>query len=137
MPVRVAGEVCDRQACWVAARVLVVVLTFVVLAGCGGGTRSDRSRPPPKATAPDIGSGDVVEVGGRRLYVECIGSGTPSVLLEAGFGGTSDNWRQVLPELGRTTRTCAYDRAGLGASDAIPGVHDAGDEIRDLQRLLD
>jgi len=109
----------------------------VLLPGCGGGTRSDRSRPPPKATAPDIGSGDVVEVGGRRLYVECIGSGTPSVLLEAGFGGTSDNWRQVLPELGRTTRTCAYDRAGLGASDAIPGVHDAGDEIRDLQRLLD
>ena len=40
------------------------------------------------------------------------------------------------PRLGRTTRTCAYDRAGLGNSVALPGVHDARAEIADLQRLL-
>jgi pimeloyl-ACP methyl ester carboxylesterase len=84
-----------------------------------------------------IDSGGRVDVGGRRVYVECTGAGSPTVLLEAGFGGSSVNWTAVLPELGRTTRTCAYDRAGLGASDAIPGVHDAGDEIKDLERLLD
>jgi pimeloyl-ACP methyl ester carboxylesterase len=58
-------------------------------------------------------------------------------VLEAGWGGTSQNWTYVLPTLGRTTRTCAYDRAGLGASDAIPGVHDARDDVTDLERLLD
>jgi pimeloyl-ACP methyl ester carboxylesterase len=79
----------------------------------------------------------MVDVGGRRLYVECVGSGTPTVLLEAGFGGSSRDWTPVLQEIGRTSRTCAYDRAGLGDSDAMPGVHDAGDEIRDLERLLD
>jgi hypothetical protein len=56
--------------------------------------------------------------------------------LEAGFGGNNTSWGAVQPPLGRTTRTCAYDRAGLGSSLAIPGVHDAGDEIDDLHRLL-
>jgi pimeloyl-ACP methyl ester carboxylesterase len=122
----------------VAARFLVVVLLVLVLfAGCGGDATKDESRPPPEIAMEGIGSGELVDVGGRRLYMECIGSGRPTVLLEAGFGGSSNNWTAVLPELGRTTRTCAYDRAGLGASDAIPGVHDAGDEIKDLERLLD
>ena len=44
---------------------------------------------------------------------------------------------QRAAELARTTRTCAYDRAGLGSSLPMPGVHDAADEINDLQRLLD
>jgi len=51
--------------------------------------------------------------------VECIGSGSPTVLLEAGFGGGSYLWTGGLPELGRQTRTCAYDRADIGASEAI------------------
>ena len=42
----------------------------------------------------------------------------------------------MLPEIGRTTRVCAYDRAGLGASDAVPGVRDASDDVRDLERVL-
>jgi pimeloyl-ACP methyl ester carboxylesterase len=59
------------------------------------------------------------------------------VVLEAGFGANSDVWSDVQPQLSGTTRTCAYDRAGLGYSRPIPGVHDAGDEIEDLHRLLD
>ena len=118
--------------------VVPVVLVAVLLVGCGGPDRaSEKSRPQPEVTPVGIGSGDLVDVGGRRLYVECVGSGSPTVLLEAGFGGTSRDWTLLLPEIGRTTRTCAYDRAGLGDSDAMPGVHDAGDEIRDLERLLD
>ncbi len=84
-----------------------------------------------------MGAGKLVDVGGRDLYLECVGSGNPTVVLEAGFGGGSNNWRDVQPQLGQTTRTCAYDRAGLGSSIAIAGVHDASDEVRDLERLLD
>ena len=120
-----------------APLVVLVVLVVVLLVGCGGDPGKDRGNPPPKITFERIGSGELVDVGGRQLYVECIGSGRPTILLEAGFGGSSELWADVLPELGRETRTCAYDRAGIGASDAIPGVHDAGDEIRDLERLLD
>jgi pimeloyl-ACP methyl ester carboxylesterase len=119
-----------------AARPLVVVLVGVLLVGCGSATKHE-SHAPPKVTVEGIGSGGRIDVGGRRLYVECLGSGSPTVVLEAGFGGASQGWTRVLPELARITRTCAYDRAGLGASDAIPGVHDAGDEIHDLERLLD
>jgi pimeloyl-ACP methyl ester carboxylesterase len=118
--------------------VLLVVLVAALVAGCGRRRRAGKKpQSPPKVAVPGTGSADVVDVGGRSLYVECIGSRSPTVLLEAGFGGTSNNWAAVLPELDRTTRTCAYDRAGLGASDAIPGMHDAGDEIKDLERLLD
>jgi pimeloyl-ACP methyl ester carboxylesterase len=93
------------------------------------------SAPPVAAISGDTGR--LVDVGGgRRLYVKCVGSGRPTVVLEAGFPGSSDAWRDVQPQLGHTTRTCAYDRAGLGKSPRMPGVHDAGDEINDEHRLL-
>jgi pimeloyl-ACP methyl ester carboxylesterase len=57
-------------------------------------------------------------------------------VLEAGYPGDSTTWRDVRGQLGQTTRTGAYDRAGLGNSLPMPGVHDARDEIADLQRLL-
>ena len=87
-------------------------------------------------TLVGVGSGDLVDVGGRQLYVECVGSGTPTVSLKRGLAtarGLDGSAAGDRPH----TRTCAYDRAGLGDSDPIPGVHDAGDEIRDLERLLD
>ena len=119
----------------VTARVVVVVVVVALLLGCGGDAR--KSRPQAKVVTEGIAAGELVDVGGRRLYVECTGSARPTVVLEAGLGGNSDSWSGVLPQLGRTTRTCAYDRAGLSASDAIAGVHDARDEISDLERLLD
>jgi len=113
------------------------VLFAVLVVGCGGDARKNESRPQPTISDEGVSSGEFVDVGGRRLFFECSGSGSPTILLEAGFGGGSNLWAGVLPELGQETRTCAYDRAGIDASDAIPGVHDAGDEIRDLERLLD
>lgn len=58
-------------------------------------------------------------------------------MLESGFGADTHSWQDVQPQLGRRTRTCAYDRAGIGNSVRRPGVHDARDDIDDLQRLLD
>jgi pimeloyl-ACP methyl ester carboxylesterase len=68
--------------------------------------------------------------------MECVGSGSPTVVLGAGFLADTFSWRDVQPEVGRGTRTCAYDRAGTGNSAAPPGVRDARDEIADLRRLL-
>lgn len=90
--------------------------------------------------ARDVGGppGELVDIGGgRSLFLHCVGSGSPTVVLEAGFGADTFAWRDVQPELGRTTRTCAYDRAGTGNSIAPPGMRDARDEIADLRRLLD
>jgi pimeloyl-ACP methyl ester carboxylesterase len=88
---------------------------------------------------PRVGgeAGKQVGIGGRRsLFLHCVGSGSPTVVLEAGFGANTFAWRDVQPQLGRTTRACAYDRAGTGNSVAPPGVRDARDEIADLRRLL-
>jgi pimeloyl-ACP methyl ester carboxylesterase len=124
---------------------LAVVVTLAVAVGCGGDEPSKPGSPTPKtgsaAGQPGGGSGRpgrLVEIGGgRSLFLHCIGSGSPTVVLEAGAGSNAMQWQKLQSELGRTTRTCAYDRAGIGNSVAPPGVRDARDEIADLRRLLD
>jgi pimeloyl-ACP methyl ester carboxylesterase len=61
-----------------------------------------------------------VDVGGYKLAIECRGTGTPSVMLDSGFGTGRGAWWKVLPLARRTTRVCSYDRAGLGQSDSRP-----------------
>jgi pimeloyl-ACP methyl ester carboxylesterase len=118
---------------------LAVLVASILVVGCGGHEHPGHRAAAKTARAVPVivGSGRLVGIGGgRSLFADCVGSGSPTVVLEAGFGGDTFNWREVQPQLGRTTRTCAYDRAGLGNSVALPGVHDARDEISDLQRLL-
>jgi pimeloyl-ACP methyl ester carboxylesterase len=113
-------------------RALLVAAAAAAVVACGGQPEAAR-HGNPVVTGP----GRLVAIGGgRSLYLNCTGSGSPTVVLEAGFGGNNTNWSAVQPPLSRTTRTCAYDRAGLGSSLPMPGVHDASDEIADLQRLL-
>lgn len=62
--------------------------------------------------------GERVEItSGHALYVDCRGSGSPTLVLEAGMGSDSGTWSPVLDELAEITRTCAYDRTGRGRSD--------------------
>ena len=133
---RLAGRGTTGRVALGAAVSLVAVLT----AACGAGG-VPRQPAPTVRTDPNavvFGPGRLVSIGnGRSLYLLCQGSGSPTVILEAGFGGTSDAWSEVQPAVAQRTRTCAYDRGGLGNSPPIPGVHDAADEIADLGRLLD
>lgn len=64
--------------------------------------------------------GRLVDVGERRLYLDCRGEGSPTVILENGLGSGAAGWGFVLPELAERTRVCAYDRAGIGRSDGAP-----------------
>ncbi|MBS0374635.1 MAG: alpha/beta hydrolase [Proteobacteria bacterium] len=73
---------------------------------------------------------------GRRLNLLCEGTGSPTVILEAGAGGSTLDWRRVQPPLARTTRVCSYDRAGLGFSEPGPLPRDAGAVVADLEALL-
>jgi pimeloyl-ACP methyl ester carboxylesterase len=118
----------------------VLVLLAALVVGCGGQQpRAHRGAAvkTPRVAPVAEGSGRLVAIGGgRSLYMECVGSGSPTVVLEAGFGADTSSWRDVQSQLGRRTRTCAYDRAGTGNSVAPPGVRDARDEIADLRRLL-
>lgn len=69
---------------------------------------------------------------GRRINIDCRGSGSPVVLLEAGWGSTTLAWASIHDAVAEITTTCAYDRAGLGFSDArqaeasLSGIADDG-----------
>ena len=70
-----------------------------------------RAYPPP---------GQMVDVGGYHLHLNCLGTGSPTVVIDAGWGDWSAMWSWVQPEVAKTTRVCTYDRAGMGYSEAGP-----------------
>src|SRR5688500_1603646 len=86
----------------------------------------------------DIGPapGRLVDIGGRKLHVNCSGSGSPTVVLEAGASSFAIDWSLVQPEVANSTRVCSYDRAGSGWSDARPNVDTPPRVIEDLRIAL-
>ncbi|XP_047145907.1 uncharacterized protein LOC100199358 isoform X1 [Hydra vulgaris] len=54
---------------------------------------------------------------GQKLYKSCYGQGTPTVILDAPIGYSSDIWNLIYPEIAKITKVCIYDRAGLGYSE--------------------
>ena len=107
------------------------------------------------AGAPDASYGEFAQrvaiEGGRQLYLECHGAGSPTVVLEAGTGDRADVWSMtplgpgeaVLPAVARFTRVCAYDRPGtyqlpdtFSRSDPVAMPRSARDIVLDLHALL-
>lgn len=82
--------------------------------------------------------GRLVDVGdGRRIQMDCRGSGVPTVVLESGldlYGSLA--WGSVHDSLARTTRTCAYSRAGIMWSDPGRAPFDSRHAARDLRAAL-
>lgn len=132
-----------RAGVWEA---LAVVLASIALALLS-------PSPPPAAAQSSGAVGDFagrVEIpGGRHLYLECHGSGFPTVIFEAGLRSRGDiwNWSRdgtgVLPRVTPFTRTCFYDRPGtlahfpyVSRSDPVPMPRSTGDVVADLHALL-
>lgn len=80
--------------------------------------------------------GQMVDVGGYRLHMDCQGSGSPTVIMEAGLGEPSMMWALVQQQAPTTVRVCVYDRAGLGWSDASPKPRTAENMVDELHTLL-
>jgi pimeloyl-ACP methyl ester carboxylesterase len=145
--------------------VLAASLASPPPAGADGAQRTTTSSPSnrPSAARGDF-AGRIKIRGGRRLYLECRGSGRPTVMLESGLGDAADVWggaflaaatdppsdprRAVFPSVARFTRVCAYDRPGTGRfdpqtdqfkpsrSDPVAMPRTALDVARDLRALL-
>jgi pimeloyl-ACP methyl ester carboxylesterase len=81
-------------------------------------------------------AGGTFDVDGHRLYLECSGTGSPTVLLTNGFGERSPSWAWIGPAVARETRVCAYDRAGQGWSSSANGPQDGVQLATDLHTLL-
>jgi pimeloyl-ACP methyl ester carboxylesterase len=84
------------------------------------------------------GDGELVDVGGYRLWIRCEGAGSPTVVFEAGLGSGHEAWSRVAPEIADRTRVCVYDRAGIGRSEPRPETTSTPGAMADeLARLLE
>jgi pimeloyl-ACP methyl ester carboxylesterase len=79
----------------------------------------------------------LVDVGGYRLHINCTGEGSPTVVIESGWGDFSAAWGWVQPEVAKTTRVCTYDRAGMGWSESSPQPRTAREFAKELHTLLE
>lgn len=109
--------------------VRLAVLAFLPVLAAQAFPSQMRSGDPP---AP----GTHVWVGDHRLHLDCKGSGSPTVVFDAGLGGSSLDWTLVQPEVASFTRACAYDRAGYAWSDPGPMPRNAKSIVSDLEQLL-
>jgi len=80
--------------------------------------------------------GQMVDVGGYRLHINCTGTGSPAVVIDAGLGDWSLGWSSVQGEVAKTTQVCTYDRAGVGYSETGPLPRNAKQFATELHTLL-
>lgn len=128
-----AARIRPRWKRWKA--ILAGIALALALGSVAGGlyerhaVRRDAQRFPPP--------GQLVDVGGRRLHLLCIGSGRPVVLFEQAGFANSASFESARTAVARQTRVCSYDRRGIGWSDPGPRTITAGLMADDLRRLLD
>jgi pimeloyl-ACP methyl ester carboxylesterase len=117
-------------------RLMLYPLFFaIVIAGVGGSYETIQEQVDRSSTAMP---GHLVDVGGRRLYVHCTGSGSPTVVLVSGLAEASTYWGGwIAPAVAQNTTVCAYDRAGQGWSDPPGSPQDGVAVATDLHTLLD
>ena len=111
----------------------VLLLFFVLLVLAGGiyqihATHTDRRAHPMP--------GQLIDVGGYKMHIDCSGTGSPTVILESGMGDGYLSWRRVQPQIAQLTRVCSYDRAGLGYSDSSPKPRTSKVFAEELHTLL-
>jgi pimeloyl-ACP methyl ester carboxylesterase len=109
------------------------LLVVLALASVGGAYQVLGARADAKAYPMP---GQLVDVGGRGLHLRCIGSGTPTVLLQPGAGEFSSSLGWIAPAVAKQTRVCVYDRPGRGWSDPADAPQDGAALVADLHTLL-
>ena len=128
MIVRARGQLRSRSRRWL----LYPVMAIMALVAVGGGYETvsgalDEDFPMP---------GQLIDVGGHSLHLNCSGSGSPTVILEPGAGGMSSDLAWIAPAVARETRVCVYDRAGRGWSEPADSPQDGAQIATDLHTLL-
>ncbi|MFY0529010.1 alpha/beta hydrolase [Archangium gephyra] len=115
-----------RRLLWTGLGLALLLVTGTVYQAVSAAA-DERDFPPP---------GRMVDVGGHRLHLHCLGEGRPTVVLESGANSMSSGWAWVQSEVAKTTRVCAYDRAGNAWSEPGQGPHDAAHVVEQLHTLL-
>ncbi|MDQ0676058.1 pimeloyl-ACP methyl ester carboxylesterase [Pseudarthrobacter siccitolerans] len=129
MSIRVRRQLHSRSRGWLVYPVLAVL----ALASIGGGYQTLGAAADARAFPMP---GQLVDVGGYRLHLNCTGSGSPTVVLQPGAGEMSSNHGWIAAAVANNTRVCAYDRAGRGWSEPADNAQDATQIAADLHALL-
>ena len=129
MIVRARRQLRSRSGRWLVYPVIVLL----GLASIGGGYETVREAADARAYRMP---GQLIDVGGHRLHLNCTGSGTPTVVIEPGGGAMSSDLGWVTPAVARDTRVCVYDRAGRGWSEPADTTQDDLQITTDLHTLL-
>src|SRR4051812_25706803 len=116
----------------VTAMVVGTCLTVAVLSGAAferaARDRDARKYPP---------AGRIVEVGGRKVQIDCRGAGSPTVVLESGLDNNGSlAWAAVHDSVAATTRTCAWSRPGIMWSEPTGRDFDADSNASTLHAAL-
>ena len=90
---------------------LVAILAAATLAAPAAGAPGDDIYLRP---------GQLVQADGARLNLYCTGSGSPTVVFDAGHQDWAPAWAVVQPQVAKWTRACSFDRPGYGFSPPGP-----------------
>jgi pimeloyl-ACP methyl ester carboxylesterase len=159
---RLGGNVtleCLMRKCLPVFSIVLATAALIALSGCDSTpleTNTAAARAPTPAAKEFSGQVDVG--GGRKIYLHCKGSGTPTVILESGFHDSSDTWNvtdtqppvpkspAVFPGVATFTRVCEYDRPGTirytkppaltARSTPVTGPRSLASMVSDLNKLL-
>src|SRR5215470_7259525 len=101
---------------------------FLICASCAVALADPEPAPPP--------TGKLVDIGGRKLHLDCRGSGSPTVVVENGSSGFSFEFILVQTAVAKLTRICTYDRAGITWSEPGPTQDTVEQTVDDLHLLL-
>jgi pimeloyl-ACP methyl ester carboxylesterase len=77
-----------------------------------------------------------IDVGGRRLFCQRFGSGTPTVVFESGGEVGADAFANLAQQVQSFAAALIYDRANIGRSDPAPRPRTIQDAVTDLYGLL-
>ncbi len=113
----------------------MALVALVGVAMLAGATFEQMSRIKARRDYPPLGR--MIDIGGRRIQLDCRGKGSPTVVFESGLGtsGSLDWWR-VHDRIAATTRACVYSRAGMMWSDPAPEPRDGNAMAEDLHKTL-
>jgi len=109
----------------------------VSAAGASGAAASTTASPAGSASTPPYTR--VVLAAGVRQYLHCRGTGSPTVVVVADLVVPASSWTALTADVEAVTRTCVYDRPGIGTSPPRTSPHqvvDAGLNARELSALL-
>jgi pimeloyl-ACP methyl ester carboxylesterase len=109
------------------------ILSLVALAAMAVAGNSSYDAAVNLGSSPP---GSIYLVDGHKMRIDCMGSGSPTIVLDAGLGNDGLIWSRVQSVLAKTTRVCSYDRAGFGWSDPLPPPRDADHIASELHSLL-